>query len=339
MPDFRPTASWSNLRLRAALLRRLRDFFHARGYLEVETPLASADTVIDRHLDPFTLTLAGDPRRPDEGRPLYLQTSPELCMKRMLAAGAPSIFQVAHSFRNGEIGRLHNPEFTLVEWYGLGDGIAEQMTVTEELCRAILETSVEGAAPTAPRLAWPAERVTYRQAFERTLGFDPHRASLDFLRAKTREVASGAPDFGEDRDAWLDLLLTHAIEPGLGRGRATLLCDYPASQAALAKLRQDAPDDPAVAERFEIYIEGIELANGYHELLEAGVLRERNETGNRLRAAEGKPTFPVESRLLEAMEAGLPSCAGVALGFDRLVMLAAGATSVAEVMPFPIDRA
>jgi len=341
MTDFRPSASWNNLRLRAALLRRLRDFFEDRGYLEVETPLASADTVIDRHLDPFTTVLSPDPRRPAEGKTLYLQTSPELCMKRLLAAGAPAIYQVVRSFRNGESGRLHNPEFTLIEWYRPGDGMAEQMRELEELCRAILEKPVEGLPTTGPKLAWPAERMTYQQAFERHLGVNPHRTSVAELKqaAAERNPSAELPALGDDRDVWLDYLLTEIIEPHLGHGRATILYEYPASQAALARVRQDRPDQPAVAERFEIYIESIELANGYHELLDANLLRARNVSQNELRVADGKMALPPESRLLEAMDAGLPACAGVALGFDRLVMLAAGAKSLAEVLAFPIDRA
>ncbi len=344
MPDFRPTASWNNLRLRAALLRRVREYFYERGYLEVETPLASADTVIDRHLDPFTTRLVADPRRPDAGPLLYLQTSPELCMKRMLAAGAPAIYQICRSFRNGEAGRRHNPEFTLIEWYRPGDGMAEQMTELENLCRAVL-APIEGVEARMPALEWPAVRLSYQQAFERYLGINPHQAPLDELKGAAArgdgapDVVREAPDLGDDRDVWLDYLLTEFIEPHLGRGRATLIYDYPASQSALARLRQDRPEEPPVAERFEIYIESVELANGYHELLDADVLRARNVTQNALRADDGKPTLPVESRLLEAMRAGLPECSGVAMGFDRLLMLAAGATSLSQVIAFPIDRA
>lgn len=330
--SFRPTASWANLRLRADLLARTRAFFAARGYLEVETPTLSFDTVVDRHLDPFVSTLAPDPRRPEVGQEMYLQTSPELGMKRLLAAGGEAIYQITRSYRNGEVGRLHNPEFTMVEWYRVGDGLREQMAVLAELAQVLLE-------PTG-RWSWPVETLTYGEAFGRYVGIDPHTAAIAELAEvgaahKLAFPASLAPD---DRDGRLDLLLVELVEPQLGQQQPVILYDYPASQSALAQVRTDA-GQPPVAERFELYVDGIELANGYHELLDASVLRERNHQQNAWRTADGKPTLPVESRLLEAMEAGLPRCAGVALGFDRVVMLAAGAKDIREVIAFPADRA
>lgn len=322
--DFRPTAAWPALRLRADLLRKTRDFFHGRGFLEVETPLLSADVVVDRHLDPIPVTLADDPRRPEVGRPLWLQTSPEFGMKRLLAAGAEAIYQITRAFRNGEIGPLHNPEFTMVEWYRVGDGMHEGMELLGELADCLLG---RGAA----------ERMNYADAFARFVGIDVHSASIGDLRAAVERHRIAAPaGLVDDRDGWLDLLLVERVQPNLGRPRPTILFDYPASQAALARVRDDRPP---VAERFELYVDGIELANGYHELLDAAVLRRRITEANALRAADGKPRLPTESRLLAAMETGLPACTGVALGFDRLVMVAAGARTLAEVMPFPIDRA
>lgn len=323
-PDFHPTAAWPNLRLRAELLRKLREFFHSRGFLEVETPLLSADVVVDRHLDPIAVTLADDPRRPEAGRRLWLQTSPEFGMKRLLAAGGEAIYQITRAFRNGEIGPLHNPEFTMIEWYRAGDRMREGMELLADLCECLL-----GRAE--------VERLSYAEAFARHVGLDPHSASIDELRAAAERHGIAAPaGLANDRDGWLDLLLVERVQPNLGRPRPTILFDYPASQAALARVRDDRPP---VAERFELYVDGIELANGYHELLDAAILRGRIAEANASRAADGKPQLPSESRLLEAMEAGLPPCTGVALGFDRLVMLAAGARTLAEVMTFPIDRA
>jgi elongation factor P--(R)-beta-lysine ligase len=319
--DFRPTASWANLRLRAELLRRVREFFHQRGLLEVETPILSADTVVDRHLDPFCVELA-------TGRPMWLQTSPEFGMKRLLAAGGPAMYQISRVFRLDELGRLHNPEFTLIEWYcpdKVADSYADGMTLTSDLCEAVLGRG-------------PADRMSYREAFLTHIGLDPHTAAAaELIEAVRRHgIQPPASLAADDRDGWLDLLLSERVQPRLGVERPALVYDYPASQAALARIR---PENPPLAERFELYVSGIELANGYHELVDAAELRRRNAAVNGQRVADGKAALPAESRLLVAMESGLPPAVGVALGFDRLVMLAAGATSVAQVMAFPFDRA
>jgi lysyl-tRNA synthetase class 2 len=301
--DFLPTASLDALRCRADLLQQVRRFFDGRGFLEVETPLLSRDSVVDRHLDPLAVTLFSDPRQPEVGPRLWLQTSPEFGMKRLIAAGATAIYQVTKAFRGGEAGRLHNPEFTIVEWYRVGDDYAAGMQLLSDLAAAALGRG-------------EAERVTYREAFQRYANVDPLDGTLDDLQR--------------------DLILTQQVEPHLGSPRPTILHDYPASQSALARTR---PGEPPVAERFELYVDGIELANGYHELLDPAVLRERNRTNNELRAADGKYRLPADSRLLAAMDHGLPACSGCALGFDRLVMVATGAKSIQEVIAFPIDRA
>lgn len=321
LQDFRPTASWPMLKLRAKLLGRLRRFFDERGFLEVETPILSADVVVDRHLDPFAVDV-GAGAAP---RTMWLQTSPEFAMKRLLAAGATAIYQVTHVFRQGEQGRLHNPEFTMAEWYRAGDDLRAGMQLLGELCEEMLELG-------------PAEPISYQAAFERHAGVNPHAADIARLAEVLNERGRTPPEsLGfDDRDSWLDLVLVELVEPELGQSRPQILYDYPASQAALARVR---PGPPAVAERFELYVRGIELANGYHELLDPAVLRERNRANNQARIADGKHALPEESRLLAAMESGLPSSSGVALGFDRLVMLAAGATSLAEVLPFPFNRA
>ncbi len=322
--DFRPAAKIEILRLRAELMRRTRGFFDSRGFLEVETPCLSADVVVDRHLDPLSTVLPRDPRKPEVGRRLFLQTSPEFHMKRLLAAGSGPIYQIAHAFRAGESGPRHNPEFTLVEWYCPGDGLDKGMTLLGEICEAVLGLG-------------PAERLTYQCAFERHVGLDPHSATIDALDRAVAKAGGDSLTFAaDDRDSRLDYLLVTSVEPHLGASQPTILYDYPASQAALAQVRQGPP---AIAERFELYVHGIELANGYHELLDADVLIERNRINNKRRIADGKPPLPEESRLLAAMRVGLPDSVGVALGFDRLVMLAAGSKSIDEVLAFPIDRA
>ena len=323
--DFRPTASWANLRLCAELLRRVRDFFTERDFLEVQTPLLSADTVVDRHLDPLAVTLPGDPRRPEVGRPMWLQTSPEFAMKRLVAAGAKAIYQVARAFRAAEHGPRHNPEFTMVEWYRVGDSMDEGMGLLDDLCQSLLELG-------------PAQRCSYGEAFARHVGVDPHEADAAALARAAAASGAAPPDSlqVDDRDGWLDLLLVLLVEPHLGQERPVILYDYPASQAALSRLGEA---DPPVAKRFELYVRGVELASGYDELVDGAVLRRRNTQVNAQRAADGKYVLPEESRLLAAMEYGLPQCTGVALGFDRVVMIAAGAERLADVMAFPADRA
>ncbi len=304
-PLYRPSASLEALALRANLLARIRNFFARRGLLEVETPLLSADIVVDRHLDPLTATLYDDPRAPERGRTLFLQTSPEFGMKRLLVAGMTAIYQITRAFRAGDD-------------YAAGRQLLADLFETIFQCGVAVET-------------------TYDEAFLRHVGADPHRATVGELRAATLAHNVSAPEsLGEDRDAWLDLLFTELVQPRLGRPQGTILFDFPASQAALAKVR---PGSPPVAERFELFFNGIELANGYHELTDPAVLRERNRRQNAARQRDGKRALPEESQLLAAMEVGLPPGCGVALGFDRAVMLAAGAKSIQEVLAFPIDRA
>jgi elongation factor P--(R)-beta-lysine ligase len=318
-PTFAPSASLAALEQRSTMLRKLREFFYARSFIEVETPLLATEVIPELHIEPMAVE-ADSPGTATS----FLQASPELHMKCLLAAGATAIFQVTRSFRAGERGPLHNPEFTIVEWYRLGDGYHEGMQLLSDLGEALLGRG-------------RAERMTYAAAFQTHIGVNPHTASMDELRRAAEAHGLRPPQgLGDDRDGWLNLLLAECVEKHLGRGKPTILFDYPPSQAALACVR----DDPCpIAERFELYVEGIELANGYHELVDAGVLRERNHRASLLRAADGKPELPEDSRLLSAMDAGLPPCCGCALGFDRVVMLAAGVQSIDEVISFPIDRA
>ena len=324
---WRPGADLATLRLRAELLARIRAFFAAREVLEVETPALSAAAITDPHLASFAVCYTGP--GPRHGRTLYLHTSPEFPMKRLLAAGSGCIYQIARVFRDGEAGRLHNPEFTLLEWYRVGFDHHRLMDEVTELATELLGGRVSLVEP---------ERLSYRAAFQRYLALDPHRATVAELAVCAERFGVSIPPGmpADETDPWLDLLLTHRIEPRLGAGRLTFLYDYPASQAALARLR---PGDPPVGERFELYLDGIELANGFHELGDAGEQRRRFEAENAARRARGLPEMLVDEHLLAALAAGLPDCAGVALGFDRLAMLAAGKQSLAEVLAFPFDRA
>lgn len=321
--DFLPAASRRNLRLRALLLRRLREFFDRQGFIEVETPVLSADVVIERHLDVFQAVWPAAPCQSHSAR--WLPSSPEAAMKRLLVAGMQAIYQVAHAFRAAEAGPHHNPEFTLVEWYRTGESLEAGMARTDRLCQELLGRG-------------PARKLSYQAAFEQFAGVDPHRAEVPQLIAAARRLELAAPRGmgAEDREAWLDLLMVERVQPHLGHDQPVLLYDYPAGQAALARVRAG---EPAVAERFELFVAGIELANGYQELTDPDELRARFRQINAQRAADGRPPLPEPKRLLRAMERGLPESVGVALGFDRLVMLAAGAERVEEVMAFPFDRA
>jgi len=313
------------LRLRAALLKQLRAFFDARDFLEVETPLLSADTVIDQHLDPIPVTLFEDVTMPDVGRRMWLQTSPEFAMKRLLAAGADRIYQVTRAFRGSEGGAIHNPEFTMVEWYRVGDSMSEGMELLAELVKEMLGVV-------------RVETIRYGEAYQQFVGIDPYTASFQDVAAAARSQKIDLPRSKDvdDRDLLLDLLFVVRVQSSLGVDCPQIIYDYPASQAALARIRHG---DPPVAERFELFVKGIELANGYHELLDAETLRERNRATNEQRRHVSKYTLPEESRLLDAMDHGLPPCVGVALGFDRLVMVTAGVKHIHEVLAFPIDRA
>lgn len=322
--DWRPSAPPEALKARAQLLGRIRAFFAEAGVLEVETPALSSAGSTDPALASLMTRYVGP--LVAHGATLYLQTSPEPAMKRLLAAGSGPIYQICRAFRDGERGRLHNPEFTLLEWYRPGWDHHRLMDEVAGLMRQLLGPGLH------------EERLTYGEAFARRLGIDPHDASPPQLQAvAVREGVPGADsiDLGT-RDAWLDLLVTHCIEAGLGEDGICFLYDYPATQAALSRVRAAAPP---VAERFELYWRGVELANGFHELADAAEQRHRFEGDNARRRAAGLPEVPVDERLLAALSAGFPDCAGVALGVDRLLMLILGAERIDDVLAFPLDRA
>lgn len=318
--DWAPTAPLANLRARAVMLATVRAFFAARGVMEVDTPLLSSTTTPDRHLDSFETCYRG-PGAGREGRRMYLQTSPEYLMKRLLAAGSGPIYQLGKVFRNGEWGPWHNPEFTMLEWYRPGYTYHQLMDEVEALARSLLPLP-------------PAQRLTYRDAFLRHAGIDP-------LTATPAQIAARCAEFGvrenacNDRDCWLDLLMTHRVQPALRGGPPVFIYAFPASQAMLA--RRD-PRDPDVAERFEFFIDSIEIANGYGELGDVAEARRRFAGEQHRRARDGHVPVAMDPRLLAAL-AALPECAGVALGVDRLLMLAVHAPVIDDVIAFPWRRA
>lgn len=326
MMHWRPNTPPETLRRRAALLARLRDHFAGQGVLEVDTPILARAAVTDPHLHSLATRYTGPGAA--HGLPLYLHTSPEFFMKRLLAAGSGSIYQIAKVFRDGEAGGRHNPEFTLLEWYRTGYDHRRLMADVE----ALVVSALDGALGLAP-----SESITYRDAFRRHAGVDPFTAAGAELAACAARHGIAAPpglDL-QDIDGWLDLLLTALVEPQLGRGRLTFLHDYPPSQAALARI---LPGPPPVAARFELYLEGMELANGFHELTDADEQRRRFEADLIRRRELGLTTVPMDTALLAALAHGLPDCAGVALGVDRLLMLAVGAKCIEEVLSFPLGR-
>lgn len=325
--DWQPSATLEVLRLRARLLARIRHFFAVRGVLEVETPTLSAAATTAPHLASFSVDYRG-PQAPAGGR-LYLHTSPEFPMKRLLAAGSGSIYQLCRVYRDGELGARHNPEFTLLEWYRVGFGLDRLIDEVEALLRSVLA---------GVRSLPAAERLSYRELFLRYAGVDGLTADAAALRAcleaQGHRPPAGMGDAEYWLDAWRDLVLTHVIEPQL-RG-LVFVRDYPASQAALARVVDGAPP---VAARFECYLDGVELANGFHELADADEQQRRFAAENRARSAAGLPQQPPDARLLAALQAGLPECSGVALGFDRLVMRASGAQRIEDVLAFDLARA
>ncbi len=312
-PDWQPTATLDALQLRAGLYRQIREFFQQRDVLEVETPLLGLAASTDVHL---ASVRAGDNR--------YLQTSPEFAMKRLLAAGCGAIFQICKAFRAGEAGRRHNPEFSMLEWYRPGFDHFRLMDEVAELVGSILGIS-------------RVRRVSYREAFSDALMIDPHYVA-DTALAELAYQHCGYRCEDEDRDTLLDLLMSQVVEPRLGRNELTFVYDYPASQCALARVSSDA-EGAEVAQRFELYVEGVELANGYLELSDALVQQQRFEADIAERQRRGLPIVPQDQRLVAALQAGLPDCAGVALGLDRLLMLKMGVASIREVIAFPADIA
>ncbi len=325
--DWRPSASIATLRRRAVLLQAVRSFFAARGVLEVETPILGRHAVTDVHLAALRVVTA------DGLYGGWLQTSPEFAMKRLLAAGSGDIWQLCHVVRADEHGSLHDREFTMLEWYRVGWDMDRLIDEVAALADAVCGAAAGGAAQAARRI----ERLRYADAFQRELGLDPLCASAAQLRDAARSLdVAPATLAALTRAELLDLLMALAIGPRLGAGSWTFLTHYPAEQAALARID---PADPRVAHRFELYAEGIELANGCHELADAAEQRRRFEADLAERRRRGLPEPAIDDRLLAALDSGLPDCAGVAVGFDRLAMLALGAPRLAAVVAFTSERA
>ena len=320
-----PSASLQTLQLRAQLLNIMRSFFAERGIWEVDTPALSMAGTTDPNLHSFTTYYQGFSQH--DRKKLYLHTSPEFPMKQLLAAGSGCIYQIAKVFRDGECGRYHNPEFTLLEWYRVGFDHHQLMNEVE----ALIDTCL-----TDIMVLEPPQYFSYREIFLHHLNIDPHLSTVDELR-QCCLLHDLTPPIGmptQQIDAWLDLLLTHCIEPQFNPNRLIFIYDYPASQAALAKIR---PSNPPVAERFEVYLNGIELANGFHELADSQEQRQRFEWDNHAREQQGLPTIPLDEHLLAILD-NLPDCAGVALGIDRLMMITASQSSLSEVIAFPFQH-
>lgn len=316
--QWQPGATLGLLRARAALLARIRQFFASREVLEVETPLLSSCGITDPVIEPLIVE-----RGVSLAYPRYLQTSPEYAMKRLLASHGQPIFQVARAFRDGEAGARHNPEFTLLEWYRPGFDHHALMAEVAQLVRDCIGER-------------PLHKYSYRQIFVELLGVDPFTATVAELESVARSQIDTGNITGQ-RDLWLDLLMSHLIEPRLaGRGMC-FVYDYPASQAALARIEDCA--GAMVGHRFELYVDGVELANGYFELLDGQEQRRRFERDNAWRRECARPERPLDERLLAALDHGLPECSGVALGVDRLLMLATGSWDIRGVLAFDWERA
>ncbi|ENO8811856.1 elongation factor P--(R)-beta-lysine ligase [Photobacterium damselae] len=319
---WQPTADVAMLKQRAKLIAAIRQFFYQRDVLEVDTPAMSQATVTDIHLHTFKTEFVG-PGFAD-GQILYLMTSPEFHMKRLLSAGSGAIYQICKSFRNEESGRYHNPEFTMLEWYRPGFDHHQLMDEMDELLQLILGCQ-------------QAERMSYQQAFLNVLGVCPLEGSmLELKQAAAKLGLSDIAEPEEDRDTLLQLLFSIGIEGKIGQEVPAFVYDFPASQAALAQIN---PTDNRVAERFEVYFKGIELANGFHELANGDEQLIRFEADNHKRIEMGLESQPIDMNLVNALRAGFPDCAGVALGIDRLIMLALGLKHIDQVTAFPVDIA
>ncbi|MEP6634082.1 MAG: EF-P lysine aminoacylase EpmA [Luteimonas sp.] len=323
MNDWRPSASLDAIHCRARLNAVLRDFFTERGVIEVETPVLSAAGNTDPNIASFSLEFSG---RIDGGASTrWLRTSPEFALKRLIAAGIGDCYELGRVFRNGEAGGRHNPEFTMLEWYRVGWNLLQLMDETAELVRRALAIVGRNAA----LICKP-----YRDVYYDALGIDPFAADEDELRSAFGDAR--IDPVGLTRDDWLDLLMTHRLQPAFAADGLLAVYDYPASQCALARIRDG---EPPVAERFELYLGPLELANGYHELTDAGEQRARFSRDIARRNARSGTSPSVDERLLDALTCGLPACAGVALGVDRLLMAMLGSDYIADAIAFDFSRA
>jgi len=320
--SWQPAATREIMQLRARMLRDIRAFFDQRGVLEVETPLLSSSCTTDPNINSFST------RYQHQG--LYLNTSPEYCMKRLVAAHGDAIFQVCKSFRDDELGPNHNPEFTMLEWYRPGFNMFELMDELGELVQMLVGNYALNSDS--------VQKISYAEAWRQAAGINPHATSADECRSCAIKHGIEQPaGLEDDIDEWLDWLLTQLVMPTFQADGFTFIYDYPESQAALAKLYKNQ-DDFTVAARFELFYGETELANGFNELLDADEQRQRFEHENMKRLESGLRSSVIDEHLLKALEYGLPACSGVALGLDRLLMLLTGADTLEHILAFPFSR-
>lgn len=323
--EWQPTCSIDNLRLRAQILDDIRRFFSARAVLEVETPLLSYCSGTDPQLDFFTTDYCSPPLQ----HTLYLQTSPEFAMKRLLAAGSGSIYQIGKAFRNGESGRFHNPEFTLLEWYRVGFSLPQLMDEIVELLNILFN---------GRKALKPAQRISYQTLFQRYTGLNP----LDFsyqdycTYARDKHMPEAVSICGYDHALWLDFIFSHVVQSQLGENAVYMVYGYPVCQSSLARINEYNSN---ITDRVEVFINGIELGNGYYELTDAKEQDRRFDDEITIRQQRNRPGAVKNKHFIAALEAGLPECSGMAIGLDRLLMLLTNSASIDDVLNFPIHRA
>ena len=323
-PDWQPSCSIELLRIRAQILAEIRRFFLARAVLEVETPILSHSSGTDPQLDFFTADYYAHPLK----QTLYLQTSPEFAMKRLLAAGSGSIYQICKAFRNGESGRTHNPEFSILEWYSVGFTLMQLMDEIADLIAVLFKDRV---------LLNVTQRISYQDLFYKNTGLDPLLFNYEDYCAYA--LKSGSPEAivlcKTDHNAWLDFIFSHHIQPSLGKNALCMVYGYPACQSSLARINKD---NSKVTDRVEIFINGIELGNGYYELTDAQEQNQRFDEEILHRQQTYRPTIVKNKQLIAALDAGLPECSGMAIGLDRLLMILTKNNHIEDVIPFSLAR-
>lgn len=321
--SWQPNCSIELLHYRANLLQSIRQFFAQRQVLEVETPLLSQTIGTDPQLDFFTTFY----NTPPQQQKLYLQTSPEFAMKRLLASGSGSIYQICKAFRNGEAGRFHNPEFTLLEWYRIGFNLEQLMDEVEELINTLFNDSLQ-----------KNERYDYASLFKNYTGLNALVFSYeDYCNyAITNNIAEAITICEHNHPLWLDFIFSHQVQPFLGQNSLCLVHGYPACQSSLARLNAD---NPLITDRVEIFINGVECGNGFYELNDATEQLQRFESESLYRKQTGQELVTADMRLINALQAGLPDCSGIAIGLDRLLMLLTNHAKIDEVLSFALSRA
>lgn len=323
--DWQPTCSLELIHLRADMLRKIRTFFFEKSVLEVETPLLSNAIGTDPQLEFFCTEFC----LPSQHHSLFLQTSPEFAMKRLLAAGIGSIYQICKAFRNGETGRFHNPEFTLLEWYRVGFDLSRLMDDCEELIQRLFQDR---------RPLNPALRISYQEVFQRHTGLNPlefsHEAYCTY--AQENHFPEAASICGHDHPTWLDFIFSHRVQPYLGENALCMVYGYPACQSSLARIN---PRNPLITDRVELFIDGVELGNGFFELTDAEEQSRRFDEELSIRKRRNLVVAEKDGRLIAALRAGLPQCSGMAIGLDRLLMVLFQLPSIGDVLSFPVERA